>query len=160
MDVAVLSINPPEGILCAPWEPPTIDPTGTPWQELSAGDDVYIIGYPYGLSSGPAFPLWMRGTVASLPAMGYRVGDDDPPLMLVDARTRTGQSGSVVARRKPQGTPVFIGNTITGFTYGTHSQVVGVYSGRTSDESDLGYVWRIDAVDTICRDGVPGTIWH
>ena len=36
-------------------------------------------------------------------------------------------------------------------------ELVGVYSGRTHKDSDLGFVWRIDEVDVICTDGVAGT---
>ena len=37
------------------------------------------------------------------------------------------------------------------------SDLLGVYSGRTSDEPDLGFVWAMDEVDEICRNGVQGT---
>jgi hypothetical protein len=43
-------------------------------------------------------------------------------------------------------------------TIAPDSDVVGVYSGRTSGESDLGFVWGMDEVDEICRNGVQGTI--
>jgi hypothetical protein len=45
-----------------------------------------------------------------------------------------------------------------GLTIGSHSELVGVYSSRTHKDSDLGFVWRIDEVDAICKDGVNGTI--
>jgi hypothetical protein len=45
-----------------------------------------------------------------------------------------------------------------GLTLGSNSELVGVYSGRTHKDSDLGFVWRIDEVDVICKVGVLGTI--
>ena len=48
------------------------------------------------------------------------------------------------------------GHRMSGVTLGPQSEILGVYSGRTSDESDLGYVWLMDAVDHICDDGVLG----
>ena len=43
-------------------------------------------------------------------------------------------------------------------TIGQDSDLLGVYSGRTSDESDIGFVWFMDEVDVICRSGVRGTV--
>jgi hypothetical protein len=63
-----------------------------------------------------------------------------------------------VIRHCPEGTLVTKTDGSRGITLGPHSEIVGVYSGRTHPDSDLGYAWRIDDVDTICTDGVPGTI--
>ena len=50
-----------------------------------------------------------------------------------------------------------MGNSV-GITSRPQSQIVGVHSGRTSDDSDLGYVWPIAEVEEICRNGASGTI--
>ncbi|KAB7761768.1 hypothetical protein MMUC44124_00960 [Mycolicibacterium mucogenicum DSM 44124] len=160
MDVAVLEFDlQRDELQLSAWKSPAA-PRG-PEQPIfpapAAGQDVFVVGYPDALTSGPGFPLWIRGSIASEPAFGFPVNDITLPLMLVDARTRRGQSGSVVMRHIPEGTLAKNADGTTGITNGPVSQIVGVYSGRTSDESDLGYVWRIEAVDAICRNGVPGT---
>jgi hypothetical protein len=38
-------------------------------------------------------------------------------------------------------------------TLGDRAKLLGVYSGRTSDESDLGFVGVMEYVNEICRDG-------
>jgi hypothetical protein len=159
MDVAAIALtNLMEKVLAVPWEPPKAD--GSLWTEIAPGDDVLVIGYPYGLSSGPLLPLWIRGTIATEPALGFRVDGETMPLMLIDARTRKGQSGSAVMRRCPRGTTVFTEgeDKVQGYLLGSRSELVGVYSGRTSDESDLGYVWPVGEIDVICRAGVAGTL--
>lgn len=161
VDVAVIPFKDSRGdALISPWEPPQSkpDPRSIQWPYLTAGQDVFIIGHPLGLVSGPLLPLWMRGTIASEPALGHYVDGKGLPLMLVDARTRKGSSGSAVIRHVPGGTLTKCVDGTTGITIGSHSELLGVYSGRTHTDSDLGYVWRIDEVDTICRAGVRGTI--
>lgn len=41
---------------------------------------------------------------------------------------------------------------------GPLEQFVGVYSGRISDESDLGFVWKATVVREVVDSGVPGSI--
>ena len=125
---------------------------------LAAGQDVFVVGYPDALTTGPMFPLWIRGSIASEPYFGFTVSDEHLPLMLVDARTRQGQSGSAVMRHRPEGSLVTRVDGQLGVTQSPMSQIIGVYSGRTSDESDLGFVWRMDEVEVICRKGVQGTV--
>ncbi len=160
VDVAVLAITFDNDDLIYPWRYPTpeTDPRATKWSNLAPAHDVFVVGYPYALSTGPLFPLWIRGTIASDTHFGVMVDEKQLPLVLVDARTRTGQSGSVVIRHIPEGTVVAtVGNSL-GITARPQSQIVGVYSGRTSDESDLGYVWPIAEVENICRNGTAGTV--
>lgn len=159
MDVAVLAFNlTDDQLLATPWKSPVTDPGEILWPNLAPGQDVFVLGYPNALTTGPMFPLWIRGSIASEPYFGFNMSGKVLPLMLIDARTRKGQSGSAVIRHKPEGMLVQRREDGThGITTGAHSQVVGVYSGRTSKESDLGFVWRIDEVDRICREGVPGT---
>lgn len=160
MDVAVLPFVDNRGdALITSWKPPVNEPApdGMIWPPLSAGQDIFIIGHPLGMASGPLLPLWMRGTIASEPSMGHNVGGETLPLMVIDARTRSGSSGSVVIRHRPDGTLIKKADETYGVTVGSHSEILGVYSGRTHSDSDLGYVWRIDEVDEVCRRGVPGS---
>ncbi len=161
MDVVVLPVNfTDDEALVIPWTTPLVEarePYEAPWPNLAAGQDVFVVGYPDALITGPMFPLWIRGSVASEPYFGYDIADKHLPLMLIDARTRQGQSGSAVMRHRPEGTVITRNDGELGVTTGSVSQLIGVYSGRTSDESDLGFVWRMDEVEVICRDGAQGT---
>jgi hypothetical protein len=160
MDVAVVPFNAPADSMVMPWErsPERTPPEAAPWPQLAAGDDVFIVGYPYRIAVGPLFPLWMRGTVASDPFFGYQTASNSYPCWLIDARTRSGQSGSPVIRYIRAGTVATRNDGIVGRSINPDSDLLGVYSGRTSDESDIGFVWPLDEVDEICRDGVPGRI--
>ncbi|MEE6167673.1 MULTISPECIES: trypsin-like peptidase domain-containing protein [unclassified Mycolicibacterium] len=160
VDVAVIPFNDiADRALISAWKQPTNDniEVGVKWPDLGPGQDVFIVGYPDALVTGPMLPLWMRGTIASEPAMGIQEAGDFFPAMLIDARTRKGSSGSAVMRHRADSTFVMKTDGTYGFTIGSHSELVGVYTGRTHKESDLGYVWRIDEVDVICKKGVPGT---
>ena len=62
---------------------------------LQPAMSVSIIGYPYGLATGVAFPIWKTGHIASDPDIDY----DGSPAFLIDATTRGGMSGSPVVYR-------------------------------------------------------------
>lgn len=158
MDVAAVPFNAPVNSVVMPWErsPARTAPEAAPWPQLAAGDDVFIVGYPYRLTVGPLLPLWMRGSVASDPSFGYQTDSKSYPCWLIDARTRSGQSGSPVMRYMRAGTIMTRNDGMPGRAINPDSDLLGVYSGRTSDESDIGFVWPLDVVDEICRAGTPG----
>jgi hypothetical protein len=119
--------------------------------------DVFIVGYPLGLGHGYLWPLWIRGTVASEPALYFSFEGQEYPMFLVDARTRGGQSGSPVflLRRKFE--------QDTGDQELPRSRFIGVYSGRANDRTekpddplpaDLGFVWHAGEVDRICKEKI------
>jgi hypothetical protein len=108
-------------------------------KNLSPGAELSIVGYPFGVASGGA--IWTRATVASEPSHGFK----DDPIYLVDARSRSGQSGSpVVARRSTSGDD---GRTEAQANWA----LAGVYSGRVNAESDLGRVWFPVVLSEILR---------
>lgn len=84
---------------------------------LSPADRVNVIGFPFGLSGTGKFGIWVTGFVASEPDLNF----NGLPVFLIDARTRKGQSGSPVT---------------------ANGQLLGIYSGRINEESDLGMVWK------------------
>ena len=111
---------------------------------VSPSEPLSIIGFPFGLSSGGRFPIWKTGHLASDLDLNY----NDLPVLLIDATTRSGMSGSpVVARR--QG----MIRTSKGFTMGTGStdRFLGVYSGRIHDQADVGMVWKPEVLTEILK---------
>lgn len=105
---------------------------------------VSVIGFPFGLTAGGAFGIWTRGFIASEPDVDF----NDLPLMLVDARTREGQSGSPVLIYVNGGMAAMADGSSAAFS-GPVSNLLGVYSGRINPESDIGLVWKIQAVREI-----------
>ena len=103
---------------------------------------VSVVGFPFGLRAGPGLGIatWATGYIASEPAVDY----GNLPLLLIDCRARSGQSGSpVIAYRNGQAT---MQNGNTSFFGGPITRPIGVYSGRVNEESDLGMVWKMEAV--------------
>ncbi|MCC2315140.1 trypsin-like peptidase domain-containing protein [Cellulomonas xiejunii] len=116
---------------------------------LSVTDAVYILGFPDNAALLPGVPaVWTRGSVASEPDLGR-----DP--LLVDARTRPGQSGSPVIVYRRQFSHVSEGGY--GESFPEAARLVGVYSGRTSNDSDLGRVW---STETIIEAITHGSHWN
>jgi hypothetical protein len=112
---------------------------------LPAAQDVSIVGFPFGLTAGPAFPIWIRGSVATDPEIDF----DDLPCFLIDARTRPGASGSPVISYFPTG----VVPRDQGMTFAEHPVwfLHGIYSGRINEQSDLGKVWKVGALIEILR---------
>ena len=131
--------------------------------DASAMDDVFVIGYPWGLTGGSeALPLYKRGSIASEPQVPY----SNLPRMLIDCRTTKSMSGAPVIVSHsgiwhPDGKPS--ANTI----HGTVTNFIGVYSGRLysneipdhlagADISEIGIVWKKEALDEVVNNGAQG----
>ncbi len=124
-----------------------------PALKVGGADGVSIVGFPFGMTGGGAFGIWTRGFIASEPEVDF----NDLPSFLVDARTRPGQSGSpVIAYSDGGATPTadgglaFFGRPVT--------NLLGVYSGRLNEHSDLGLVWKIQAVRDILEGQQSGLV--
>jgi len=101
--------------------------------------EVFVVGFPFYVHEGlKGAATWTRGSIATEPTLNY----EDLPCMLLDARTRQGQSGSPVVHHRKIGIPV----QQEGPFYISRDELLGVYSGRVNDESDLGFMWRPDAI--------------
>lgn len=130
-----------------PWEP-------APRMSLIPSTHVSIIGFPYGQTAGALFPIWVSGAIASEMAVDW----DGLPTFLVDARTRSGSSGSpVIAYREvPQ-----VGEEPDTIKIVLVHRLLGVYSGRIADpdgRSDLGIVWKTNVIRDLIdgqKRGVP-----
>ena len=118
-------------------------------------EGVSIIGFPFGITGGGAFAIWTHGFIATEIQMNF----NNLPCFLIDARTRQGQSGSpVIAYSSGGAHSVTTGVAISS---GPVVNLLGVYSGRINDQSDLGLVWKIQAVRDILtaqQAGVAGLL--
>ena len=54
--------------------------------------DVFVLGFPLGMSGGARFPIWKRGTIATEPDIDL----EDLPKFYIDTATRKGMSGAPV----------------------------------------------------------------
>lgn len=115
--------------------------------QIEPSTDVSVIGFPYGRQSTGSLGIWVRGTVASEPGLDFE-GD---PVFLIDCRSRRGQSGSPVLAYRPAGSIVQFSDGGSQVRSGPTWQLLGVYSGRISEESDLGKVWRLEVLREILK---------
>lgn len=128
-------------------------------------NDVFIIGYPWGLSGGGRpLPIYKRGSVASEPIVDH----DGLPRFLIDSRSAAGMSGAP-AICTHSGIWNKKGNSMKDAVIGTVENFSGVYSGRlrmkTTEEeetfagkiSEIGLIWKKEALLEILAGGIPGT---
>jgi Trypsin-like peptidase domain len=139
----------------------TYDPWRSRYVDIGVGDDVAVIGFPFGVNID-SLAVWTRASIATEFDADY----NDLPAYLVDARTREGQSGSPViffrsgayfdrygaivmpnverefVRRPAPALPPDEPKPHWRFT----EEFLGVYSGRVNADSDLGFVWRPSAL--------------
>lgn len=107
-------------------------------QSPKPSDRLSVVGFPYGLSTGGGYAIWTTGFLASEPEV-------DKPNFLIDCRARQGQSGSPVIAHSNGGAVmaedggIKIGNQVI-------TDFLGVYSGRTRTDSDIGKVWKAKVV--------------
>ncbi|WP_428339850.1 trypsin-like peptidase domain-containing protein [Mycobacterium sp.] len=161
VDIAVLpfDVTDPTVQIEAYEAEPTKPPTATD-PRMRPTEDLFVVGFPYGLQTGIDLPLWIRGTIASEPAFYWRSDlGQELPLFLVDSRTREGQSGAPVIFFRPPNTLFLSEQQQLSYTKGSQSKLLGVYSGRAfakddTGSSDLGFCWRISEVRTICTKQV------
>lgn len=115
---------------------------------VAVNEDVAVVGYPFGSLDAAGTAIWARGTIASEPEIQF----GELPRFVIDSRTRTGMSGSPVVMFAASGTfhPSGGGTAVAG---GPVQQFLGVYSGRISPESDLGYVWHASVLREILTMG-------
>jgi len=96
---------------------------------------VSIIGFPFGMASDGAFPIWKTGHIASDPDLNYK----GLPVFLIDATTRSGMSGAPVILKTNTYIPKSGGFVVrTGYL----TLFLGVYSGRIRKDIEIGRVWK------------------
>ena len=101
---------------------------------------VSVVGFPFGESVGN-LPIWVTGFIGSEPEMWCK----GLPTMLVDCRTRTGLSGAPVVLQRNFGSVVLEDGSFIADGR-PRSRLLGVYSGRINDQSDIGIVWKTTAI--------------
>jgi hypothetical protein len=125
-------------------------PRTGPDARMELGTELQVIGFPVGfdpIHDGAALGVWTRGTIAWPPSLPWR----NLPAFLIDCRSRHGQSGSPVIFAASEFTPYrhASGRIATGPMH----ELIGVYSGRIHEDSDIGVVWKRDAVREIVESG-------
>lgn len=121
---------------------------------MPMGADVFILGYPYGITNIGALPIWKRASIAT----EFNININNLPCFLVDTATREGMSGAPVIRRSFNGYTDTDGNSKVG--PGEYSKFIGIYSGRYIggvDEAQLGIIWREALIREIAKSPARGS---
>jgi hypothetical protein len=129
---------------------------------LTQGLDVFVLGFPIGISGGWKFPIWKRGSIASDPSEDI----DGLPLIFIDTATREGMSGSPVyvqTHYVPEqiNSPSTIPKSATQayFLVPKVRDFLGIYSGRVGNDpfkAQLGTVWKQTAIEDVITGASPG----
>lgn len=157
VDIGVVAISDPMPLQVRDM----LDPEGHDdhmWVDL--GGEVFLPGYPLGLTAGGAMPVWKRGSLAS----STEFGDGVTKYVLIDTATREGMSGS----------PCLAISKGTYFRRASDSmkmtrvddpfrwRLMGIYSGRInpsdSFEAQLGIVWRKELIMETIEAGSSATV--
>ena len=121
---------------------------------LMVSDDLFVIGYPRGITDGYGQPIWKRATVATAPHLGW----NRQKKFLVDCASREGMSGAPTVWYNKSGFLQAGGTTYVGAAPVTifHGIYVGRV-GRVSEfEAQIGTIWQRSVVDEIIEGGVFG----
>ena len=107
---------------------------------IEPSQTVSVVGFPFGKRNAASFAVWATGFIATEPEINH----DGLPVFLIDCRSRKGQSGSpVIQYRTSGGFAVHDGSDNVDASSGT---LLGIYSGRINEHSDLGIVWKTYAI--------------
>jgi hypothetical protein len=148
MDVVALPLTRLDGCRLHPYQFPR---EKDPLLKVGVSLPLFIIGFPFGLVADGYLGVWVQGTVATELSQSW----DAKPAFLIDSRTRPGQSGSPVIAFSPH-LRSMMESGLSLMTGGDVERLMGVYSGRVNEDSDLGIVWKASAVEEIVQYGVPG----
>ena len=125
-------------------------------QYLYASDDLFILGYPKGITDYTGQPVWKRASVATSPHLGW----NNQPQFLVDCASKEGMSGAPAIFYNRKGS-IQIGGTKF-ITSGPVTVLHGIYVGRvgsTSEfEAQLGCVWKKSVIDEVIDGAEYGLI--
>lgn len=124
----------------------------------TVGDDLFLLGFPAGITDQNISPIWKRATIATDLTLGW----NKQKQFLVDSASRKGMSGGpAIYYNKHGNIPVQPGSSIS---IGKPIHILhGVYVGRLGDsefEAQVGVVWKKEMVDEIIDDGRPAISTH
>jgi hypothetical protein len=147
VDVVTISISELEVTAIIPANDPTLKLDRL---RLYPSLDVFVLGFPKGMSGGAHFPIWKRGSIATEPDIDI----DGLPKLFIDTATREGMSGAPVYAQEagywmPEGS-----EQSKDAVFGKGRRFLGIYSGRVGDDSfqaQLGIVWKPSAIEDIIR---------
>lgn len=110
----------------------------------SPAQTVSVVGFPFGIQAGGSLAVWATGFVASEPEVNF----NNLPVFLIDCRSRQGQSGSAVITYGQGGTFAMEDGS-TAIMAGEVIRLLGIYSGRINEQSDLGIVWKVATLNEL-----------
>lgn len=119
-----------------------------------ASDTVFVLGFPFGYKGSGDLAIWSQGVIASEPNLNFR----SLPCFLVDSRTREGQSGAPVLFYRRGGGFIQLASGRAYMLHNPRTILLGVYSGRLSEKSDLGTVWKASAIADVAERGIRGKL--
>jgi hypothetical protein len=126
-----------------------------PYLNVRIGQDVFVIGYPFGLSLAQGFPVWKRASIATEPAFDV----EKLPKFMIDTASRPGMSGSPVVRGQYGQYQGEDGSFFV--TTGAATKFLGIYSGRIGADDELkaqlGTVWKAPVIEEIISERVQGS---
>lgn len=105
---------------------------------------VSVVGFPFGIQAGGSLAVWATGFIASEPDIDF----ERLPVFLIDCRSRQGQSGSAVIVYG-NGGMFAMEDGSTAVMAGEVIRLIGIYSGRINEQSDLGIVWKTSALQEL-----------
>lgn len=117
---------------------------GGPDVAWGPAEPISVVGFPFGLTAGGCLAIWATGFVASEPDLNF----NGLPCFLIDCRARPGQSGSAVIALR-DGSAIRRRDGSVSMMSGSIWPLLGVYSGRINEQSDLGIVWKVEAIQEI-----------
>ncbi len=121
-------------------------------KSLYVSDDIFIIGYPKGITDYTMQPIWKRATIATSPHLGW----EQQKQFLVDCASKQGMSGAPAIYYSRDG------KINTGDIYYMGSEPItilhGIYVGRIGSTSELeaqiGKVWKRKIIDEIIENKI------
>lgn len=138
-DVVALPLADIAGVQIISYDPSLANPDIA----VAPADVISVIGFPFGMTGGGgALAIWATGFVASEPNL------PNDQTFLIDCRSRPGQSGSAVIAYRGAGM-VTLQNGDSVMYGGPVFRLLGIYSGRVNNESDLGIVWKSSIISQL-----------
>lgn len=121
--------------------------------QVKVKQDVFVLGYPFGIKTGDIFPIWKRASIANEPILDI----DGLPKMYIDTASRSGMSGSPVIYFEKRNIAVVGFESKFSQKVKSESknymQLIGVYSGRIGGKDELsaqlGIVWKLKGIEEI-----------